>query len=132
MVAEMLDLQVLDWLDDLGRDERDILRDAAEVFERVEQAGGARAEQGRGLAGDDRAVRHLDGDGGAPVLSAPERRAHDRAVGGCQAELIEQQLLPLRLDRGAQAAQLRAGGGVVAAENFLLAAAQQTSSSLMQ
>ena len=121
VVAQMLHLQVLDRLDDLGRDERDVLRDAAEVFERVEQAGGARAEQGRGLAGDDRAVGHLDGDGGgAGLLGTPERRAHDRTVGRRQAELVEQQLLPLRFDRGAQAAQLRAGGGVVAAENFLL------------
>ena len=120
VVAQMLDLQVLDRLDDLGRDERDVLRDAAEVFERVEQAGRARAEQGRGLAGDDRAVGHLDGDGGgAGLLGAPECRAHDRAVGRRQAELVEQQLLPLRLDRGAQAAQLRAGGGVVAAEDLL-------------
>ena len=68
VVAQMLDLQVLDRLDDLGRDERDVLRDAAEVFERVEQAGRARAEQGRGLAGDDRAVGHLDGDGGGAGL----------------------------------------------------------------
>ena len=120
VVAQMLDLQVLDRLDDLGRDERDVLRDAAEVFERVEQAGGTRTEQGRGLAGNDRAVGHLDGDGGgAGLLGAPERRAHDRAVGRRQAELVEQQLLPLRLDRGAQAAQLRAGGGVVAAQNLL-------------
>ena len=57
--------------------------------------------------------------GGAGLLGAPERRAHDRAVGRRQAELVEQQLLPLRLDRGAQAAQLRAGGGVVAAEDLL-------------
>ena len=102
MIAEVFDLQVLDRLDDVGRDECDVLRDAAKVLERVEQAGGARTEQGGGLAGDDRAVGHLDGDGGgAGLLGAPERRAHDRAVGRRQAELVEQQLLPLRLDRGA-------------------------------
>ena len=120
VVAEVFDLQMLDRLDDVGRDERDVLRDAAKVLERIEQAGGARAEQGGGLAGDDRAVGHLDGDGGRTgLLGAFERRAHDRAVIRCQTELVEQQLLPLRLDRGAQTAQLRAGGGVVAAQNFL-------------
>ena len=121
MIAEVFDLQVLDRLDDVGRDECDVLRDAAKVLERVEQAGGARAEQGGGLAGDDRAVGHLDGDGGGTgLLGTPERRAHDRAVGRRQAELVEQQLLPLRLDRGAQAAQLRAGGVIVAAQDLLL------------
>ena len=121
VVAEVFDLQMLDRLDDVGRDERDVLRDAAKVLERVEQAGGARAEQGGGLAGDDRAVGHLDGHGRRTgLLGAFERRAHDRAVVRRQAELVEQQLLPLRLDRGAQAAQLRAGGGVVAAQDLLL------------
>ena len=120
VVAEVFDLQMLDRLDDVRRDERDVLRDAAKVLERIEQAGGARAEQGGGLAGDDRAVGHLDGDGRRTgLLGALERRAHDRAVIRRQTELVEQQLLPLRLDRGAQTAQLRAGGGVVAAQNFL-------------
>ena len=41
VVAEVFDLQVLDRLDDVGRDERDVLRDAAKVLERIEQAGRA-------------------------------------------------------------------------------------------
>ena len=56
VVAEMLDLEVLDRLDDARRDQLELLVDARELFQGVEQAGGGGAEQRGGLTGDDAAV----------------------------------------------------------------------------
>ena len=46
VIAHVLNLQMLYGFDDAGRDERDVVRYAAQVFERVEQAGAGGAEQG--------------------------------------------------------------------------------------
>ena len=63
VVAEVVEFQLLDGLDDLGRDEVHGVRDAGELLQGVQQHGGGGAQQSGGLAGDDGAVVELDGSG---------------------------------------------------------------------
>ena len=81
VVAEVLDLQMLDGLDDARGDQRQLLVDARQRLEGVDQAGRGRAQQRGRLAGDDAPVVELERDGGAAgVLRLLQRSRDDRTV----------------------------------------------------
>ena len=70
LAAQIVGLEGLDGLDGGGRNEVKLLVDAGQLFQRVEQSGGSGTQQGAGLAGDNGAVRQLDGgSGGTAVFS---------------------------------------------------------------
>ena len=116
VVAHVLGLEVLYGLDDARGDERNLVRYAAEVFERVQEAGAARAEQGGGFACDNMPVRHLHGDGGrAGLLRAAEAGRDDGQVVRLDAQLVHEELLLIDLALLGEALAVGAFGGEVAA-----------------
>ena len=118
-VAEMGDLEMLDRLDDLRGDERDLVRNVAERLEGVQEAGGHGAEQIRRAAGDDPPVRQLERGGGAVgFLGAVERRLDDRALIGRDADALHEKLLTVHLRGIAEAADLAAGRLIIAADDL--------------
>ena len=62
--AEVVGLEGLDGLDGAGGDQVDLMVDAGQLLEGVEQGRRGCAQQGTVLAGDDSAVRQLDGGSG--------------------------------------------------------------------
>ena len=74
-VAEMLDLQMLDRCEDHGGDEIYAVVDPGGELDGVEQGGAGRTHEPGGLAGDDPAVRQLDG-GGWVDIAAPGGSAY--------------------------------------------------------
>ena len=70
LAAQIVGLEGLDGLDGGGRNEVELLVDAGQLFQRVEQSGGSGTQQGAGLAGDNGTVRQLNGgSGGTAGLS---------------------------------------------------------------
>ena len=65
-VAQAAGLQAADGLKDLGGNEVQLLIDASQSFQGVEQQGGGGSDLVAGLAGDDPAVRQNHGSGGSP------------------------------------------------------------------
>ena len=63
-VAHMLGFQVLDRLDNIGRNEKSFLFETAQLLKSVEEAGGGGAQQGACLAGDYASVGQLKSHGG--------------------------------------------------------------------
>ena len=61
MVTEVVDLELLYRLKDLGRDQLDLLGNAGHIFQGVKQASGRRAKQRRGLTRNKRTVWQFDG-----------------------------------------------------------------------
>ena len=93
VVAETLDLELLDRLDDELRQDVQVVRQTGERLERGEQGCGRGAEQGSGLAGDDGAVGQLDGGRRRTgLICAPECGGGDRTVRSGYVRLIHQQL----------------------------------------
>ena len=121
VVAEVVEFQLLDGLDDLGGDEVDLIRDAGEFLQRVQQHGGGGAEQRRGLAGDDGAVVQLDGSGHASgQFGHGVGGGDDGTVLRTDVALFHEEFDLLDGFFGAVApAQIRAGG-VVPADDLLL------------
>lgn len=68
--AEVVGLEGLDGLDGAGGDQVDLMVDAGQLLEGIEQGRRGCAQQGTVLAGDDGAVRQLDGGSAPPVRSA--------------------------------------------------------------
>ena len=67
LAAQIIGLEGLDRLDGGRRDEVHFLVDAGQFFQRIEQRRGGCTQQRAGLAGDDGAVRQLDGGGRCPA-----------------------------------------------------------------
>ena len=82
VVAQPLGLELLDGLDDERGQQRQVVRNVCQMFECVDERSRGRAEQGRGLAGHDRAVRQLDCSSRIAVglLRALERCGNNRTV----------------------------------------------------
>ena len=121
VVAEVLDLEVLDGLDDARSDELKRLVDPSELLESVQQAGRGRTEQGAGLAGDDGPVVQLQRNGGrAGLLRAVKRCLDDRAVLNGNTGRVHDKLDLAQLGGVAQALTHGTGGGIVAADDLLL------------
>ena len=121
VVAEVLDLEVLDRLDDARSDKLQRLVYPGKLLESVQQAGRGRAEQGAGLAGDDGPVIKLQRNGGrAGLLRAVKRCLDDRAILNGDAGGIHDKLDLAQLSCIAQTLTHGAGGGIVAADDLLL------------
>lgn len=121
VVAEVLDLEVLDRLDDARSDKLQRLVYPGELLESVQQAGRGRAEQGACLAGDDSPVVELQCDGGrAGLLRAVERGLDYRAILNGDTGGVHDKLDLAQLGGVAQALTHGAGGGIIAADDLLL------------
>ena len=94
VAAEVVGLEGLDRLDGTGGDKVGLLIDAGQLLKGVQEGRGGRAQQGAGLAGDDGAVRKLDGGGGCAVgaLGHSMGLLLHRALADGQTGLIQQQL----------------------------------------
>ena len=67
LATQIVGLEGLDRLDGSGADQIRLLRDARQILERIDQGACGSAQQRAGLAGDDGAVRQLDGGGRCPA-----------------------------------------------------------------
>ena len=121
LAAEIGGLQLLDRLNGPGRHQLDFLVDARQLFQGVEQGRGSGAQQGTGLAGDDGAVRQLDGGGGqaAGLFGAGVSHLFHRPAAHRQACLVDQQLQLEAVVLGGAAHFLVAQALHVAAQNLL-------------
>ncbi len=120
VTAQMLHLEVLDGLNDRRGDEIDLVGDAREVFEGIEECRRGRAEELGGLARDHVPVGELDGHGGASgALGYGAGGAHHGAVGLVEPRLVHEELDLLHLGELGLAATARDGGLVVAADDLL-------------
>ena len=92
--AEVVGLEGLDGLDGAGGDQVDLMVDAGQLLESIEQSGRGCAQQGTVLAGDDGAVRQLDGGSGcaAGALGHGVSLLFHGTVADSQTGLIQQQL----------------------------------------
>lgn len=121
VVAEVLDLEVLDRLDDARRDELKRLVYPRKLLERVQQTGRGRAEQGACLAGDDSPVVQLKRDGGRAGLGGAVERCLDyRTVVDGDTGGVHDKLDLAQLRCVAQTLTHGAGGGIAAADDLLL------------
>ena len=94
LAAQIVGLEGLDGLDGGGRNEVKLLVDTGQLFQRVEQSGGSGTQQGAGLAGDNGAVRQLNGGSGgtAGLFRDCMGGLLHRAAALGQSGLIHQQL----------------------------------------
>ena len=67
LAAQIIGLEGLDRLDGGRRDKIHFLVDAGQLLQRIEQRRGGCTQQRAGLAGDDGAIRQLDGGGRCPA-----------------------------------------------------------------
>ena len=93
-VAHVGDLEVLYRLDDGGGDQLDLVGDAGQLLQGVQQRGGGSPQQVGGLAGDDAAVVELDGHRGLAGLFGQIKPLLDKydpngAIAGFIKELID-------------------------------------------
>ena len=92
-VAQAAGLQAADGLKDLGGNEVQLLIDASQSFQGVEQQGGGGSDLVAGLAGDDPAVRQNHGSGGSPGgLLLLQGGGHGGEDGRGDAGVLHQQL----------------------------------------
>ena len=120
MVAQVLHLEVLNGLDDAGGDEGQLLVDTRQRLEGVNERGGGRPEQRRGLARDDASVVQFNGDGGsAGGFGLVQRRLDHGPVGGGDAECVHDQLDLAHLALLAETLAGIHGGGVPTADDLL-------------
>ena len=77
VVAQVPELHIADGCDDGGRQQIQLLVDAGQELDGVEQRGGGGPQEGAGLAGDYPAVRQHDSPGGGTGLGGPVQRGLD-------------------------------------------------------
>ena len=122
VVAQVLALQILYGLDNLGRDQVSLLRDPGQLLQRVQDHRGGRSEQVCGLAGDDLAVGQLNRQG---RMTGGFRLGTGGGHHRTEFILIQVQLLHEQEDLfsfflSGMTLQEGAAGGVVPADDFLL------------
>ena len=120
VITQMLYLEVLNRLDNSGSDEQQLFINACKVLECIHKTSRACTEQGAGLAGDDSAVRQLNGDGGtAGLLGFFECLCDNGPVVGGKTHRVHDKLDSADLLGSAEALTQRAGGGIAAADDLL-------------
>ena len=119
VVAQVVDLQILNGLDDGGGNQVDFLFDAGQRLERVEQQRRGSAQQIAGFAGDDATVGHFHGGGGLPRLFRHfQRGRHHSAVFARDMRLVHDQFGVAHFFFAAHAHAQRAARGVIAPHNL--------------
>ena len=120
VAVQVVDFGLLDGGDHHLGDELDVVGDAREVLQGVEQQGRAGTEQGRGLRREDGAVFELDGRGGAAaLLEALVGGDRGLAVGGGDAGFLHHEGELVDFGLGGFAVGELAQGGVVAPDDLL-------------
>ena len=120
--VQIVHLGLLDRGDHGLGDELDVMFDAGDVLEGIQEQGGAGAEQGTAFRGQDGAVLEFDGGGGgagAGTVQAVLRRDRGHPVGRGDARPLHQEGDLVHLGFRGLAVGEVAQGRVVAADDFL-------------
>lgn len=120
VVAHVLHLEMLDRLDNAGGNEGQLLIYAGQIFERIEQAGRACAQQRAGLARDNSAVVKLKSYGRtAGKLGLVKGRGHYGSISSPDIKEVHNKLDLLKLAGVGHAHADIACSGIIAADYLL-------------